>query len=54
MLDTMERFAGLGHTRLFFTHLNHSNPAVDPSSAPARRLAARGFAVVREGMEFPL
>jgi pyrroloquinoline quinone biosynthesis protein B len=57
MLDTVERFAPMVHAdelAIVFTHLNHSNPAVDPQSDATRRLRARGFEVVREGREFPL
>lgn len=56
MLDTLERFASLqrGGVDFAFTHLNHSNPAVDARSKASRMLRARGFEVVREGSEFPL
>jgi pyrroloquinoline quinone biosynthesis protein B len=54
MLDTLDRFAGDTETAFYFTHLNHSNPAVDPRSEEARGIAARGFEVVREGTEFRL
>ncbi len=40
------------HPRVFFTHLNHSNPAADSSSAAHREILKRGFAVLSEGMEF--
>ncbi len=39
---------------VYFTHLNHSNPAVDPDSAARRRIEDRGFHVLEEGQEFPL
>ena len=56
MLDTMRRFAprvaaGLS---VHFTHLNHSNPALSPSTDAARALADAGFGVVWEGAEFVL
>ena len=53
----MDLLAGLvrgGRTRVVFTHLNHSNPALDPASDAARTIAARGFAVAREGEEIAL
>lgn len=34
--------------RVVFTHLNHTNPAVDPESAEARAIAEAGFRVARE------
>jgi pyrroloquinoline quinone biosynthesis protein B len=39
---------------VYFTHLNHSNPVLDPAGAAARDVAARGFRVAREGLELPL
>jgi pyrroloquinoline quinone biosynthesis protein B len=56
MTVTMDRLqsrvdAGL---RVVFTHLNHSNPAVDPSSEAARACRARGFEIARDGDETPL
>ncbi len=41
-------------TQVFFTHLNHSNPALDPESAARREITSRGFAVLAEGQEFAL
>lgn len=35
--------------RVLFTHLNHSNPLHDPSSAERRRVEAEGFAVATDG-----
>jgi pyrroloquinoline quinone biosynthesis protein B len=55
--DSMQRLASLmenGATRVTFTHLNHSNPACDPASPEAAEIAARGFAVAREGEQFGL
>lgn len=40
--------------RILFTHLNHSNPALDPSSEAAAEIRRRGFAVATEGREFVL
>jgi pyrroloquinoline quinone biosynthesis protein B len=37
-----------------FTHLNHSNPALDPASDAPREIVARGFAVAAEGEEIAL
>ena len=52
MTDTMERLEGV-RTRVLFTHMNHTNPALDDS--PQRHaLEARGFGVARDGMEFEL
>jgi pyrroloquinoline quinone biosynthesis protein B len=35
--------------RVVFTHLNHSNPAVDPDSAAALGIRSRGFEIARDG-----
>jgi pyrroloquinoline quinone biosynthesis protein B len=43
-----------GATRVFFTHLNHSNPASAPDGPEAREIASRGFHVLEEGARFPL
>ena len=56
MTVTMDRLqsrvdAGL---RVVFTHLNHSNPAVDPESAAAKAVRARGFEIARDGDRLPL
>lgn len=47
--DTMDRLEGLG-AKVWFIHLNHTNPLLDDPS-PALR---RGFHVAREGDAFPL
>lgn len=41
-------------TRVYFTHLNHSNPALEPNSEARREIEARGFRVLEEAEEFPL
>ncbi|MFG0286059.1 MAG: MBL fold metallo-hydrolase [Phycisphaerales bacterium JB039] len=40
--------------RVLFTHLNHSNPALDPDSQARRDLFAKGFEVLEEGQELEL
>jgi pyrroloquinoline quinone biosynthesis protein B len=40
--------------QVFFTHLNHSNPALDPESPERREIESRGFRVLEEGYEFKL
>jgi pyrroloquinoline quinone biosynthesis protein B len=53
MTDSMERLDGV-RTQVFFTHLNHTNPALDGDSPQRRALDARGFGVAGDGMEFVL
>jgi len=43
-----------GRTRIVFTHLNHSNPVVDPASPEATEVVRRGFAIAGEGDRFEL
>ena len=56
MTATMDRFAGFVERggQIAFTHLNHSNPALVPGSAARREIEARGFAVLREGVQLAL
>ena len=56
MIDTMDRFDDrLGRDfELWFIHLNHSNPALDPSSEARRHVESRGFRVAAAGDEYPL
>ena len=43
-----------GGLQVFFTHLNHSNPALDPAGPERRALGAAGFRVLEEGQELDL
>ncbi len=57
MTETMDLVAGLvaaGRVRVLFTHLNHSNPALDPGADARREIERRGFAVAAEVAELPL
>ena len=57
MVDSMDRFqerVAAGSLEVYFTHLNHSNPALEPESEASRTLRARGFAVLEEGQELSL
>lgn len=50
--ESVKKLAG-ARGKVFFTHLNHSNPLLDPDS-PTRRALPAGFAVAEEGMVFDL
>ncbi|MGH9362905.1 MAG: MBL fold metallo-hydrolase, partial [Thermoanaerobaculia bacterium] len=55
--ETMELLGPLveaGRLRVAFTHLNHSNPALQPESPARRALEGRGFRVLAEGEEIGL
>jgi pyrroloquinoline quinone biosynthesis protein B len=57
MTDTMDLLAPLvasGGLRVYFTHLNHTNPALDPASPARRAIEARGFRVLADGEAFVL
>ena len=53
---SLERFQALADAgrQIVFTHLNHSNPLVDPDSPEAHEVRERGFSVAREGHVFRL
>jgi pyrroloquinoline quinone biosynthesis protein B len=55
--ETMDRLQGLPPSerrKVRFIHLNHTNPALDPASGPAREIRERGFSVAKQGERFPL
>jgi hypothetical protein len=43
-----------GRVRIAFTHLNHSNAALDPAGAARRAIVDAGFTVAAEGERLPL
>lgn len=43
-----------GRLRMWFTHLNHSNPVLDPASPERRALLAAGFGVAEDGQVIDL
>ncbi len=53
-MDLLQGVVDRGKTAVFFTHLNHSNPALDPRSEARRRIEDRGYRVLEEGQEFDL
>jgi pyrroloquinoline quinone biosynthesis protein B len=57
MTDTMDLLGPLvkaGKLKVYFTHLNHSNPALDEGGQARKAIEARGFRVLAEGEEFEL
>ncbi len=57
MVTTMDRLGDdvrSGRLRVLFTHLNHSNHALDPDGHERASIRARGFAVAEEGQRLPL
>lgn len=55
MTETMDWLQSLtGETEIYFTHLNHSNPALFSNRVVRNEIEARGFHIAEEGMEFRL
>jgi pyrroloquinoline quinone biosynthesis protein B len=40
--------------KVYFIHLNHSNPAIKEGDATLNIIKSKGFNVAREGLVFPL
>jgi pyrroloquinoline quinone biosynthesis protein B len=53
-MDLLEPLVKTGKLRVYFTHLNHSNPALDAGGAARKAIEARGFRVLTEGEEIGL
>jgi len=51
-LETLKNVADEGKTRIYFTHLNHSNLALDPEGEARKEVEEKGFGIASEGMEF--
>lgn len=48
-MDLLEPLVKAGKLRVWFTHLNHSNPALDADGAARKAIEGRGFRVLEEG-----
>jgi pyrroloquinoline quinone biosynthesis protein B len=53
-MDLLQEPVDSGDLAVFFTHLNHSNPALDPAGPEHAEIVSRGFAVLQEGQEIEL
>jgi pyrroloquinoline quinone biosynthesis protein B len=53
-MDLLEGLVASGEVEILFTHLNHSNPALDPESAEHEEVVRRGFAVLADGQRLAL
>jgi pyrroloquinoline quinone biosynthesis protein B len=53
-LELLGPMVASGKLKVYFTHLNHSNPALDPDSEASVRIRKRGFDIVHEGQAFAL
>lgn len=57
IVDSMELLQPLvdgGKLRVIFTHLDHSNPTVDPDGPEAAAIRGRGFEVAADGLAIAL
>ncbi|MHA6261018.1 MBL fold metallo-hydrolase [Sporosarcina sp. CAU 1771] len=53
--DTIERLKSISDTcSIYFTHFNHSNPALKPDSAERKFIESNGFHIAEDGMTFVL
>jgi len=53
-MDLLEPLVRSGVLEVWFTHLNHSNPALVPGSAERARIEERGFGVLADGQSIAL
>ncbi len=53
-MDLLQPLVDAGRVRVIFTHLNHSNPAVDTTSPAAAEIRRRGFEVATDGLRVDL
>lgn len=53
-MDLLGPLVKEGAVQVYFTHMNHSNPAVDRDAAARKAIEARGFRVLEEGEELGL
>ena len=53
-MDLLEDDVRGGRIRVLFTHLNHSNRALDADGAALREIRRRGFDVASDGQKIPL
>lgn len=55
MTETMDRLGDLtDETDIYFIHLNHSNPALDPFGEVRKVIEERGFNIAEDGMDIQL
>jgi pyrroloquinoline quinone biosynthesis protein B len=50
----IEQSLALGRGRRIYTHINNSNPILDPTSAERRAVEAAGWEIAVDGLEIPL
>jgi pyrroloquinoline quinone biosynthesis protein B len=53
-VDLLQPLVKKGRLQVYFTHLNHSNPALDADGPARKAIEARGFRVLAENAELGL
>jgi pyrroloquinoline quinone biosynthesis protein B len=53
-MELLEPFVKAVKLKVYFTHMNHTNPALDSGGAARKAIEARGFKVLAEGQELDL
>jgi pyrroloquinoline quinone biosynthesis protein B len=53
-MDRLAPAAKSGKSRIFFTHLNHSNRALNPNGPEQKEITDRGFHLAADGIEISL
>jgi pyrroloquinoline quinone biosynthesis protein B len=53
-MELLRKFGQSSKSQIYFTHLNHSNLALDPEGTARKSIEGKGFHLAEEGMEFLL
>ena len=53
-LEILRSIVRKGRTKVYFTHINHTNLALDPEGDAQRKVEEEGFHLASDGMEFYL
>lgn len=53
-LSLFDELTAEERSRVWFIHMNHSNPLLDPSSAAHKRVLEAGYGIASEGLQLPL
>jgi pyrroloquinoline quinone biosynthesis protein B len=53
-LSLFDQLTAEERSRVWFIHMNHSNPLLDPSSAAHKKVLDAGYGIASEGLQLPL
>ncbi|MGB2465369.1 MAG: hypothetical protein ACPH96_01780, partial [Porticoccaceae bacterium] len=53
-MDVLEHLPKDQHSKVWFIHMNHTNPLLDPNSKEAKLVIAAGYNIARPGGRLPL